>query len=143
MRSKQIADDPKTFALIFETGDEIFSSLKSFASAEGLSGSSFKAIGALSRVELGWFNWETKSYDTAVKLEEQVELLSLVGDIALKDTEPQIHAHLVVGRADGTTCGGHLLSATVRPTCELILTESPQHLRKQIDPESGMALIRF
>jgi len=143
MRSKQIADEPKTFALIFETGDEILSSLQDFASAKGLAGSSFKAIGALSRVELGWFNWETKSYQIAVKLDEQVELLSLVGDIALKDAEPQIHAHVVVGRSDGTAHGGHLLSATVRPTCELILSESPEHLRKQIDPESGIALIRF
>jgi uncharacterized protein len=143
MRSKQISDDPKTFALILDTGDEILASLKSFAAAEGLAGSSFKAIGALSRVELGWFNWETKKYQTAVKFEEQVELLSLVGDIALKDSEPQVHAHLVVGRSDGTAHGGHLLSATVRPTCELVLTENPQHLRKQIDPESGIALIRF
>lgn len=143
MRSKQIADDPKTLAVIFETGDEILSSLANLAAAEGLSGSSFKAIGALSTVELGWFNWETKRYETAVKLDEQVELLSLVGDIALKGSEPQVHAHLVVGRADGTAHGGHLMSATVRPTCELILTESPQHLRKQIDPETGIALIRL
>ena len=143
MRSKQIADNPKTFALIFDAGDELLSSLKTFASSERLASSSFKAIGALSQVELGWFNWETKKYQTAVKLDEQVELLSLVGDIALKGAEPKVHAHLVVGRKDGTAHGGHLLSATVRPTCELILTESPEHLRKEIDPESGLALIRF
>lgn len=143
MRSKQIADNPKTDIIVLDTGEEILSSLKSFAEAHGLSGSSFKAIGALSRVELGWFNWESKKYQTAVKLEEQVELLSLIGDIALKDSKPQVHAHLVVGRSDGTAHGGHLLSATVRPTCELILTESPRHLQKQIDAESGIALIRF
>jgi hypothetical protein len=143
MGSKQIADNPKTFAIILDTDDEILSSLKSFARTEKLTGSSFKAIGALSRVELGWFNWETKKYQVAVKLEEQVELLSLIGDVALKDDEPQVHAHLVVGRADGTAHGGHLLSATVRPTCELILTENPEHLQKQIDPESGIALIRI
>lgn len=142
MRSKQIADNPKTFALIFETGDEILSTLKNFAKSEKLAGSSFKAIGALSHVELGWFNWETKKYQTAVNFDEQVELLSLVGDIALKDAEPQVHAHLVVGRSDGTAHGGHLQSAIVRPTCELILTESPEHLRKQVDPEAGIALIR-
>jgi hypothetical protein len=97
----------------------------------------------LSQVELGWFNWETKKYQTAVKLDEQVELLSVIGDIAVKDGEPQIHAHMVVGRADGSAHGGHLLKATVRPTCELILTENPEHLQKQFDPESGLALIRF
>jgi hypothetical protein len=143
MRFKQLAANPRTLVLILDTGEELLSSLKSFAKEQRLAGSSFKAIGALSRVELGWFNWETKKYQTAVKLDEQVELLSLIGDIALKDSEPQVHAHLVVGRRDGSAHGGHLVSATVRPTCELILTESPEHLQKQIDPESGIALIRF
>jgi uncharacterized protein len=82
----------------------------------------------LSNAELGWFNRETKKYETAVKLQEQVELLSLIGDVVLKDSEPQFHAHLVIGRKDGTAHGGHLLSATVRPTCEIVITESPQHL---------------
>jgi hypothetical protein len=143
MRARQITDEPKTFAVILETGEQIQEALKEVARENHLAGSSFKAIGALSQVELGWFNWDTKKYETAVKLDEQVELLSLIGDIALKDGEPQIHAHLVVGRRDGTAHGGHLLSATVRPTCELILTESPTHLQKQIDPESGIALIRL
>jgi hypothetical protein len=143
MRSKQIADNPKTFVVILDTGGEILSSLKGFAEAQKLAGSSFKAIGALSQVELGWFNWETKKYETAVKLEEQVELLSLIGDVALKDEKPQVHAHLVVGRSNGAAFGGHLIRAIVRPTCELILTENPEHLQKQIDPESGIALIRF
>jgi uncharacterized protein len=142
MRARQIAIQPKTFVLILETGDELLSSVKSFAEMHHLSSSSFKAIGALSQVKLGWFNWETKQYQTAVALDEQVELLSLIGDIAVKDGQPEIHAHLVVGRADGTAHGGHLLNATVRPTCELILTESPQYLQKEIDPESGIALIR-
>jgi hypothetical protein len=143
MRSKLIADSPKTFVLILVTGDEVLSSLKMFAHSERLSSSSFKAIGALSKVELAWFNWETRKYQTAVDLEEQVELLSLIGDVALKDDEPQVHAHLVIGRQDGTSHGGHLLSATVRPTCEIVITENPKHLQKEIDSESGIALFRI
>jgi predicted DNA-binding protein with PD1-like motif len=104
---------------------------------------SFKAIGALSEVELGRFNRETKNYQTAVKLHEQVELLSLIGDIALKVGEPQVHAHLLIGRQDESAHGGHLLSATVRPTCEIVITESPKRLQKEIDPESGIALIHL
>lgn len=143
MRSKQVDNVPKTFVLILETGDEILSSLKRFAQRERLAGSSFEAVGALSDVELAWFDWESKKYQTAVKLTEQVELLSLLGDVALKDNEPQIHAHAIIGRQDGTAHGGHLLRATVRPTCEIVITESAQHLQKEIDPESGLALIRF
>jgi len=143
MRWKQIEDEPKVFALIFDAGDEIASVLLQFAKKQGLGGSSFKAIGALSYAKLGWLNWETKKYDLASVLNEQVELLSLIGDIALKDGEPIVHAHLVVGRSDGTAHGGHLLEARVRPTCELILTESPVRLRKKLDPEAGIALIQF
>jgi predicted DNA-binding protein with PD1-like motif len=142
MRYKQIAEEPTTFALIMETGDEIQERLQEFAVSKKLAGSSFKAIGALSYVKLGWFNWQTKKYEVAVELEEQLELLALTGDIAVKDAEPQVHAHLVVGRRDGTAHGGHLMKGRVRPTCEVILTESPEHLEKHFDPESGLALIR-
>lgn len=141
MRWKLVEKKPKVFVLIFETDDEIAKELKQFAKEQGLGGSSFKAIGALSHAKLGWFNWETKKYEPAAILNEQIELLSMIGDIALKDGEPQVHAHLVIGRKDGTAHGGHLLEARVRPTCELVLTESPAHLEKKIDPESGLALI--
>jgi uncharacterized protein len=143
MRFKQTAEQPRTFALIMSSGDEILGSLQQFAESHGLAGSSFKAIGALSYARLGCFDWDSKRYLVAVELEEQLELLSLTGDIALKDEKPQVHAHLVVGRRDGTAHGGHLLEARVRPTCELILTESPEQLRKRIDPQSGIALIHI
>jgi predicted DNA-binding protein with PD1-like motif len=143
MRHKQIAEIPKTFLLIFETGDELLAGLNQFAVEQGLSGSSFKAVGALSRAKFAWFNWKTKKYEVAADLNEQVELLSLIGDIAMKDGDPQVHAHMVVGRQDGTAHGGHMMEARVRPTCELVLTESPVHLQKQIDPESGLALINL
>ncbi len=143
MQYRLLSEEPKTYALIFDPGDELAAGLNRFASEQKLAGSSFKAIGAFSAVKLAWFNWETKKYQPSVVLNEQVELLSLVGDIALKDGKPQVHAHVVIGKADGTAHGGHLLEAVVRPTCEVILTESPEHMQKQIDPESGLALVRL
>ena len=143
MRHKLLDQHPRTWALIFDTGEELASGLKQFAQEQNLAGSSFKAIGALSSVKLGYFDWETKQYRTSVDLNEQVELLSLVGDVALSNGEPQVHAHVVIGRSDGSARGGHLQQARVRPTCEVILTESPEHLQKQIDPQSGLPLIRF
>jgi predicted DNA-binding protein with PD1-like motif len=81
-RIKRQRGEPKTFVLVLDTGEELLTSLKRFAKEQNLSASSFKAIGALSSVELGWFDWQTKKYKTAVKLEEQIELLSLIGDIS-------------------------------------------------------------
>ena len=143
MQYKVLEERPKTYVLVFKTGDELTSGLKQFASEQNLQGSSFKAIGAFSSVKLGWFNWNTKKYEIAVNLDEQVELLSLIGDIADHDGKPEVHAHVVVGKSDGTAHGGHLLEAKVRPTCEVILTESPRHLQKQIDREAGIALIKL
>lgn len=143
MHYKLVDEKPKTFVLVFETNDELAQSLKKFASGQKLASASFKAIGALSSLKLGWLNWETKQYEASVSLDEQVELLSLIGDVALKDGEPEVHAHAVVGKRDGTAHGGHLLQAYVRPTCELILTESPTHLKKEFDSSAGIALIKL
>ncbi len=144
MKSKLIHEHygEKTFALIFDTGDEAMAGLVEFAKLNHLGASHFTAIGAFRDVTLGYFDWESKEY-TRIPVSEQVEVLSLIGDVALKDGEPKVHAHVVAGRSDGSTRGGHLLEARVRPTLEVILTESPQHLRKQVDEESGLALIRI
>lgn len=144
MKSKRIHENAgeTTYALIFETGDEAMAGLIGFAREHGLGAAHFTAIGAFRDAVLGYFDWETKQYK-ANPVEEQVEVLSLIGDVALKDGEPKVHAHVVVGRHDGSTRGGHLIRAHVRPTLEVILVESPAHLRKEYDPTSGLALIRL
>jgi predicted DNA-binding protein with PD1-like motif len=144
MKSKLIHEHEgsRTYALIFDKGDEVMSILIDFARRHKLGGSHLTAIGAFSDVTLGYFDWEKKDYKK-MPFGEQVEVLSLLGDIALKDGEPKVHAHVVVGRSDGTTLGGHLVEAHVRPTLELVLVESPRHLQKEVDPETGLALIRI
>ena len=141
MKAKLIENQArKTYALIFDTGEEVAGGLLDFARQNHLAGSHFTGIGALSDVTLGYFDWEKKDY-RKIPIREQVEVVSLVGDIALKDNEPKVHAHVVVSKSDGTAHGGHLLEAHVRPTLEVIVTEEPGHLRRRHDPESGLALI--
>ena len=141
MKSKLIHDDgEKTYVLVFDRGDEVASGLLAFAKEKKLSGSHFTAIGAFESVTLGFFERERKDYEK-ITIDEQVEVLSLVGDIALEGDKPKVHAHVVVGKRDGTAHGGHLLEARVWPTLELILIESPQHLQRKVDKETGLALI--
>jgi len=144
LKSKLIheLDGERTFALVFETGDEVMSNLVAFAGRNRLGAARLTAIGAFRDATLGYFDWETKHYEK-IPVDEQVEVLSLIGDVALKDGKPAVHAHVVVGRRDGSTRGGHLVEAHVRPTLEVILVESPAHLRKEHDPVSGLALIRL
>ena len=142
MEAKQIheANGQKTFALVFDKGDELVAGITHFAKENRLDAASLTAIGACSDATLGYFDVQKKEYEE-IPVEEQVEVLSLVGDIALEGEEPQLHAHVVVGRRDGAAMGGHLLEAHVRPTLEVVLVESPEHLRKKTDPETGLALI--
>lgn len=130
----------KTFALIFDLGDEVMSTLTTFAEEHDLEASQFTAIGAFKEAKLNYFEWDKKQYKS-IPIQEQVEVLTLAGDIALKDGKPTVHAHVVLGRSDGTTRGGHLEKAIVRPTLEVILTENPIHLRKKFDPETQLFLI--
>jgi predicted DNA-binding protein with PD1-like motif len=72
-----------------------------------------------------------------------VEVASLIGDVAQAlSGAPALHIHLVVGKQDGTARAGHFAQAHVRPTLEMIITESPAHLRKVKDADTGLALIR-
>ena len=129
-----------TYALIFDKDEEFVAGLTSWAKENKLSGSHFTAIGAFREVTLGYFDRGKKEYQK-IPVPEQVEVLSLIGDIALTNGVPQIHAHVVVGKSDGSAHGGHILEARVWPTLELILIESPKHLCRKYDPETGLALI--
>jgi len=143
MKSKLIHESggQRTYAVILSVGDEALSCLKQFALEERLSAASITAIGAFRGAELAYFDWETKTY-LPILVDEQTEVASFIGDIAAgPDGKPAIHIHAVLGKRDGAAVAGHLLKAEVRPTLEIILTESPQHLRKRQDPESGLALI--
>jgi predicted DNA-binding protein with PD1-like motif len=131
----------RTFAVIFDKGDEARTGLTSFAQQNSVAGAHFTAIGGFSHAVLGYFDRQRKEY-TRIPVDEQVEVLSLVGDVALTpDARAEVHAHVVVGRSDGSTLGGHLLEASVWPTLEVLVTDSPRHLRKTHDPETGLALI--
>jgi predicted DNA-binding protein with PD1-like motif len=69
-------------------------------------------------------------------------VLSAIGDVAIGDDgKSSLHVHIVLGLADGSTRGGHLLAGTVRPTLEVILTEVPSTLRRRKRAELGIALI--
>jgi predicted DNA-binding protein with PD1-like motif len=141
MRSKLLnADPPVTYAVVLGTGDEVVDQLGRFVREQEVEAASVTAIGAFNRALLGYFQWETKQYKK-IAVDEQVEVLSLIGDVAVGDQGPTLHLHAVLGRSDGSVVGGHLLEAHVRPTLEVILIQPPSYLRKRKDPETGLALI--
>jgi predicted DNA-binding protein with PD1-like motif len=128
--------------VVLETGEEVMACLQAFVDQEKLTAAQLTGIGAFSDAVLSYFDWERKQYHP-IPVIEQVEVASLNGDVAIgPDGKRALHIHLVVGRRDGSALAGHLTKAHVRPTLEVIVTESPAHLRKVHDAESGLALIR-
>ena len=142
MRAREIEniDGRRTFAIVFDVGDEVTEKLLAFAREHRIRGAYFTAIGALEDVTLGFWDGDRKEY-RRIPVNEQVEVLSLMGNVALESDGPKVHAHIVVGKADGTAHGGHLLQGHVRPTLEIILIEAPSHLRRRFDARTGLALL--
>ena len=141
MRSKIIDSSPApTFVVVLDPGDEAVASISSFARDQNLTAAQVTAIGAFERATVGWFDRNAKQY-RPIEVDQQCEVLSLVGDIAVGSAGPTAHLHAVLGLPDGTTRGGHLLCGQVWPTLELIIRDTPVELRKTDRPELGLALI--
>ncbi len=144
MRIKQLheIDGKRTFAVVLSVGDEAMACLKEFAASQNIGSAQITAIGALSAAELAFFDWESKKY-LPIKIDQQVEVASLIGDIARDpDGTAAVHVHAVLSDRTGAARAGHLNKGYVRPTLEVIVTETPVHLQKVHDPESGLPLIK-
>ena len=145
MKSAKISGEAglETRVAILESGEEALTTLTKFANDAGITAASLTAIGAFERATVGWFDFEKKTYKK-IEVAEQCEVLSAIGDIAVGDDgKASLHVHVVLGLADGSTRGGHLLEGKVRPTLEVVITDTAAHLRRKKKPELGIALIDF
>jgi hypothetical protein len=142
MKSKLLSEahGRREWAIIFDAGDDPAAGLKQFAEEQQLHAAHFTGIGAFARLKVAWFDWHSKTYQP-IEINEQVEVLSLLGDVAESEGKPVVHAHICVSKKDGSAHGGHLQGGIVRPTLEVVMVESPAHLRKSYRPEFGIALI--
>lgn len=143
MKSTRIAGDGgvETRVVILDSGEEAFAALTKFANDAGITAASLTAIGAFERATVGWFDVDRKTYKE-IEVSQQCEVLSAIGDVAVGDDgKASLHVHVVLGLSDGTTRGGHLLNGKVRPTLEVVLTDTPTHLRRKKKPDIGIALI--
>ncbi|MFT4120835.1 PPC domain-containing DNA-binding protein [Bradyrhizobium sp.] len=143
MKSSKIAGDAgsEIRVVVLDSGEEAFSALTKFANDAGVTAASLTAIGAFEKATIGWFDFEKKTYKK-IEVEQQCEVLSAIGDVAIGDDgEASLHVHVVLGLADGSTRGGHLMAGFVRPTLEVVMTDTPAHLRRKKKPDLGIALI--
>lgn len=141
------APAPRVYAVIMDAGDEVAEQMARFAETTGIDGAAFTAIGAISGGTLGFFDPEIADY-RGIPITEQAEVVSFAGTITRPGPDDRddpsnrtVHGHMVVAFSDGSAHGGHLLKAVANPTLEVVVTETPSHLRRTYDPATGLALI--
>jgi len=130
----------KNYAIVLAKDDEVISGLSDFARQNKVTSASFTAIGAFSRVTVARFDDARKEFKL-IPIKQQVELVSMIGDIAVSGEQPVVHTHVSVASSDGTVRGGHLINAFVFPTLELFITVYSTPLRKRLDEATGLKLI--
>lgn len=126
-----------TYILRFEDGELFPDAFIEFLTRNDIAAGSFTGIGAMSRTRIAFFDTEARAYIDQ-ELEEQLEVLSLVGNVAIHQGSPLVHAHVTLGRRDGTALGGHLRQGEVRPTLEVVLHSLPATLERAVDPTYGL-----
>ena len=133
------AGQPRTWALIFGKGDEVMSGLTEWARREGIEGAHLTAIGAFSSARFGWFDKDRRAYRD-ISIDQQVECISLIGDVGLVGDKPAVHVHGCVGLSNGLVKGGHLIDAVTWPTLEVFVSETAVPLHKHKDDETNLEL---
>jgi len=126
--------------LVLRTGDDALESIKEFANRSSIDGASFHAIGAFRDSTIAYWSWDTKQYEH-IEVAEQVEVLSMTGNVAASPGGRRLHAHVVLGRRGGATIGGHLIRGVVRPTLEIFFSDAGTKLTRRKDEETGLWLL--
>ena len=130
--------------LVCDIDDDPIERLQAFAREHNIAGADFNGVGAFRQATIRYFDWESKQYrDNQVP--GQVEVAAIAGNIALEPdgSGHKVHAHVVLGRPDGSALAGHLKSAQVRPTLEMVLNEHTVPLEREHDQQTGLDLIRW
>lgn len=115
-----------------DRGEKVMESIGKVAEKENIKAGFVSGIGAVDQAELSYFEVEKDGYNT-VNFEEDFEVLSLNGTLSYVDNKSHQHVHMVLGREDFSTIGGHLQEATVSITLEVHITVLDTEVNRKPD----------
>lgn len=125
----QYREAPQGYFLVLDRGDEVLESITRFATETGTRAASFQGIGAVDRLTLGFYDLASQAYERR-SWQEDLEVASLIGNLAVVDGGPFPHVHGVFGRRDFSALAGHVFEATVSVTLELSLISAPEAIHR-------------
>ncbi|MFP4662565.1 MAG: PPC domain-containing DNA-binding protein [Halanaerobiales bacterium] len=130
------------YVLRLEKGEEIVSTLKNFCGENNVKLASVSGIGAVDNAEIGLFDTKNKEYYSK-KLSGDHEVTSLSGNVSTKDGEIYLHLHINLADEEYNTKGGHLSSAVISGTGELVIDIIDGIVEREFNEEVGLNLFRF
>ena len=137
MRTQRFGD---RYIARVESGERVIETLIDLLRREGIGFASLTAAGAIRWARLGFWEAERRSYSHR-EFVEQLEVVSFLGNAAIRGDDPFLHVHVALGRGDFSVVGGHLAEAIVHPTLEVWIRSEPGEVRRVKDPESGLDLL--
>lgn len=135
-----IYSNEKQVVLNLARGEELFEVLLSWCKENNIAGATLTGLGAADQLELAYYNMQTKAYERHI-IDEEVEILSLTGNLGTLEAQKMLHIHGVFGKRDLTTFGGHVFKLRVSGACEIHLTTLPSNLKRSFDETTGLNLL--
>ncbi|MDO8560152.1 MAG: DUF296 domain-containing protein [bacterium] len=135
-----ITRDGQNYFLRFDRGEEVVAQLQAWCRAEGITGGMFSGIGACGEVTLSYYHLADKEYRDETIVED-LEISSLLGNIALLGGQVAAHAHGTFADASLRVRGGHVKRLVVSATCELAFRSLPGQVLRALDPSTGLNLL--
>jgi predicted DNA-binding protein with PD1-like motif len=138
---KLLIGEAGLYVVRFDPGEDVIAALGTFAQAESVDAGHFSAIGAAGQLVVSYYDLPTKQYqDKAIT--ENVEIVSLMGNIAWMEGVPMVHAHGVFSRSDFSTFGGHVKKLIVSATCEVHVSKVSGLATRGFDEVTGLNVLQ-
>ena len=131
-----------TLIVRMDRGEEIVAQVLALAEKEDIKLAAVEALGAVNDFTVGLFDTETKEFH-ANRFQGPYEIVSLTGTVTTRDGEVYQHLHMSAANAQGQVFGGHLSSAVISATCEMVIRILDGRVERSFDPEIGLNLFRF
>jgi uncharacterized protein len=128
--------------LRYLNGEQFAAQLLEWLDGQGIGFAALTGLGAVSAATVSYWNAQTKQYEQH-QLDEQMEVVSLVGNVTIRDGKPFIHAHVSLGRRDLSVVGGHVNELSVRPTLEVWLRPETEAVHRALDESCGLYVMQL
>jgi hypothetical protein len=130
------------FQLRFESGESVASPLLAWLKEQEIGYASMTGLGAVNSARVSYWHAESREYEPH-ELNEQMEVVSLIGNVTIKDGEPFTHIHITLGRRDLSIAGGHFNDMVVHPNLEIWVRPEEATVERTLEESSGLYLMNL